>query len=69
MTFKQGDTVERIKDNHFGMKVGDRATVKECNGGSVYLEEYEGGHTSSKLKLVSRWLEDGKPNWKKRYTR
>lgn len=57
--FKEGDVVRRIKGSHMGMEIGDVATIrKKRNGeysGTIYLNEYDGGHDSNYFKKVTSW--------------
>lgn len=52
--FKVGDVVERIEEEHLGMKVGDRGTIIELvSGDSIRLREYEGTHATEFFKLIT----------------
>jgi len=51
-----GDTVQRINESHYGMVVGDRATVIRILGNGISLVEYGGGgvtHDRKNLKKVT----------------
>ena len=54
---KVGDTVERIKGHHNGMRTGYTDVVVESNGlyseSSVRLKKYGRGHTRVNLKIIN----------------
>lgn len=50
---KVGDTVERIKADHCGMKVGDIGTVT-YSGDGINLKEFRGLHDEANFKVVKQ---------------
>lgn len=51
--FKEGDKVERIKDEWYGMKIGDQGIIEKITSlGGLRFAENEGGHDPDSFKLV-----------------
>jgi len=49
--FKIGDKVKRVSGEHFGMTVGDIATVKSTGLFNFGLNEFEGTHDTNNFEL------------------
>ncbi|QHJ80657.1 MAG: hypothetical protein [Caudoviricetes sp.] len=50
--YKVGDTVQRIRDGHCGMGVGDTDRVLAMQSDEVTLSKYGSGHDPAKLRKV-----------------
>ena len=51
---KAGDRIIRIEGSWGEMKVGDRATIKECTSQGIKLKEFVGIHSEKNLKVIGR---------------